>query len=105
MLSLFLNAAPDIREKAASQYGEKTTVQTYLYAQNAAAVACAGCNLVYLNYNFFGGGSLNDSIATIIHEAIHNFTGMTDGVIQTRLGLKVGASSQNITDEVYKKCL
>ncbi len=107
MVNLFTLSSPSNYQAAVQQYGNQT-IQNYLATHNDAAVASAGGNLVFLNYHQFGGQLPLDNEATIMHEALHNATGMTDMQLQTALqsfGLKVGASSNNITNLMSKDCV
>jgi len=108
MVSLFGNSSQTNQTLAAAQYGNQT-VQSYLAGQGsgAAAIACAGCSSVFLNFNNFGGGVLMDSEAVLMHEALHNVTGLSDLQLQKALsgfGLKAGDSSNNITNLIATKC-
>lgn len=98
-------------QNAVAQYGNQT-IQNYLANKGAgaAAVSSVGGNLVYLNYLQFGGQLLPDNEAILMHEALHNATGMTDYQLQTALQSslgkdKPGASSQNITNLMEKNCV
>jgi hypothetical protein len=74
----------------------------------SAAVACAGCSTVDLNYNQFGGSSIPENEAISMHEALHNLTGLSDYQIQSTLsafGLKTGVDSSNITNLLEQKCV
>jgi hypothetical protein len=111
MASLFLNSSPQNRQAAAVQYGNQT-VQAYLTGTgagiNAAAVSCAGGNTVFLNYNNFGGAAPSTNEAILMHEALHNFTGLSDYQIQSTLsgyGLSDSDSSNNITALLEQKCV
>jgi uncharacterized protein RhaS with RHS repeats len=109
MVSLFAGSTAANQQAAINQYGNQT-IRNYLANQgsSASAVSSAGGNLVFLNYLQFGGLHALDNEATIMHEALHNATGMTDYQIQTALqgfGLKAGTSSQNITNLMMKDCV
>ena len=74
MVSLFQNSTLRNQENAVATYGNQT-VQYYLThgGSNSAAVASAGGNLVFLNYNQFGGASNPTNEAILMHEALHNY--------------------------------
>jgi RHS repeat-associated protein len=109
MANLFTLSSLANYQAAIAMYGNET-VEYYLAHQGsgAAAVSSAGGNLVFLNYQQFGGASNPTNEAILMHEALHNATGLTDAQIQAALqsfGLKVGASSQNITNLLEKDCV
>jgi RHS repeat-associated protein len=111
MASLFMNSSPANQALGAAQYGGQT-VQSYFggAGSGAAVVACAGCNLIFLNNNQFGGASNPTNEAILMHEALHNFTGLTDYQIQSTLSgtpfnLQMGVSSNNITALMESKCV
>jgi RHS repeat-associated protein len=105
MVSLFAGSTAANQQLALATYGNQT-IQNYLAnkGSTAAAVSSAGGNLVFLNFNQFGGQLPLDNEATIMHEALHNATGFTDGQLQDKLGLSQG-SSQNITNLMSKDCV
>jgi hypothetical protein len=108
MVSLFSQSSQANQLAAAAQYGNQT-VQAYLAGKGsgAAAVSCAGCSSVFLNYNQFGGASNPTNVAILMHEALHNYTGLDDYQIQSTLssfGLQPNASSNNITSLLESKC-
>ena len=43
-------------------------------------------------------------ISIVLHEVLHNVTGMTDDMIQSALGLSTNAVSDNITQRLLKDC-
>jgi hypothetical protein len=57
-----------------------------------------------LDYLNFGGAVNVTNEAILMHEAIHNATGLTDPEIQSLLNLAVG-SSVNITNAVMDNCI
>jgi RHS repeat-associated protein len=105
MVSLFAGSSTANQQLALAQYGNQT-IRNYLMnkGSGAAAVSSAGGNLVFLNYNQFGGLSALDNEATLMHEALHNATGLTDSQLQSKLGLSQG-SSQNITNSMLTDCV
>ena len=63
---------------------------------------------MFLNYNQFGGGTNFDNEATLMHEALHNYTGLTDYQIQSTLsayGLRDDVPSNNITALLAQNCV
>ena len=109
MTSLFVNSTPANYQAALDKYGNQT-VQQYLQGSPYAAVACAGCASVYLNYQQFGGSLNPTNQAILMHEALHNLTGDTDLDLQNifkAAGFKVmpGASSDNLTDLMTANCI
>jgi hypothetical protein len=46
---------------------------------NAPAVACLGCGYVYLNDSNIYPSNTFGNEENVIHEALHNLTGLTDG--------------------------
>jgi hypothetical protein len=67
---------------------------------NAAAVAQLSGSNIYINASWVNGMSDVDRQAMLLHELVHNITGKTDDVLQSALGLMVGAASQNIGDKL-----
>jgi hypothetical protein len=109
MVSLFSNSSPANQAFAAIQYGSSTVGQ-WLASHQDAAVACAGCNLVFLDYQYFGGGALSTSEATLMHEALHNITGLSDGQLLNQLksagdDVNTTGSSQQISNLIERNCL
>jgi hypothetical protein len=112
MASLFLNSSPANYQNAVNQYGN-TTVQQYLSSAaggGSSAVACAGCNTVYLNYLQFGGSLNVTNEAILMHEALHNITGDTDTQLQSvfqKAGFNAvpGASSNNLPALMLSNCV
>jgi hypothetical protein len=108
MVSLFSQSSQANQQAAAAQYGNQT-VLAYLAGKGsgAAAVSCAGCSSVFLNYNQFGGASNPTNVAILMHEALHKYTGLAHYQIQSTLssfGLQPNASSNNITSLLESKC-
>ncbi len=52
------------------------------------AVAQLSGNAVYINASFWGGGASAD-LTTVMHELIHNVTGLTDDDIMAKFGLSL----------------
>ena len=44
------------------------------------------------------------NLATVLHEILHNVTGLSDDAIQTALGLSTSQVSNNITQKLLKDC-
>jgi hypothetical protein len=80
--SLYSNTA--LAASASAQWGS-TTVSDYV-GQNPATKALAELNgnRVYLNQKWWGGGYYED-MATVMHELVHNVTGLTDSDIEGKL--------------------
>jgi len=76
-----------------------------LVAPNAAAVAQLNGNTIYINAAWVNGMGVLDQQAMLLHELLHNITGLTDDAIQSALGLSTAAASQNIGDKLRKDCL
>jgi hypothetical protein len=105
MVSLFAGSSAANQQNAIATYGNQT-IQYYLAHDgiNAAAVSSAGGNLVFLDYLNFGGALNVTNEAILMHEALHNATGLTDMQIQGLLNLAAG-SSVNITNAVMNNCI
>jgi hypothetical protein len=79
------------------------------------AEAQLGGNNIYLNgplisgllngtYQLTGGAAFNVT-AVVMHELLHNLTGLTDPEIQTDLGLTQSAVTDNISQKLATDCL
>ncbi len=75
-----------------------------LVSPNAAAVAQANGSNIYINASWINGMSGLDQEALLLHELLHNITGLTDDAIQTRLGIDVTVFAQNIADKLKADC-
>jgi RHS repeat-associated protein len=113
MASLYAGGATlDIR--ALGPLRGSQTVSQYLAGANqksteGSAKPCAlsqlGGHDVYLNYPAIDPGDIYKNQADVLHEALHNVTGLTDPYLQNRLHVKVGALSGNISDKIGGSCL
>jgi hypothetical protein len=99
--SLYANTAN--AASAAAQYGNLTIGQ--FQAQNPGTVAQSQLNgnTVYINPSLINPGNFYQNLGTMLHEILHNVTGLTDGDIQSALGLGGGVSN-NITQRLIKDC-
>jgi hypothetical protein len=86
---------------ASAQWGDISVTQYMTIVNpNAAAVAQLSGSNIYINASWVNGMSDVDRQAMLLHELVHNITGKTDDVLQSALGLMVGAASQNIGDKL-----
>lgn len=69
----------------------------------AAASELNGSN-IYINGSLINGMSTADQQGLLLHELLHNITGMVAGDIQTALGLPTNKASQNIGDKLKGDC-
>jgi hypothetical protein len=89
---------------AAAQYGSEMMVQYMSLNPNTAAVSQLSGNNIYINASWVNGMNTPQQEGLLLHEMIHNITGLTDGDIQSKLGLPTNAASQNIGDKLQKDC-
>jgi RHS repeat-associated protein len=68
-----------------------------------AAVAQAPGNTVYINAGWVNGMTTSQQEGMLVHELLHNITGIGDWDLQTALGLP-HTVSQNIGDKLEKDC-
>jgi hypothetical protein len=100
------NASPELHNAAVGEFGTINMVQYMtLVSPTAAAVAQIKGSNIYFNPSWVNGMTPLDQTAMLLHEFMHNITGLTDDEIQTRLGLSTKAASQNIGDKLKQDCL
>jgi RHS repeat-associated protein len=91
---------------AVADFGNMTIGQ-YM-AQNAGTVAEAQLNgnTIYINPSLINSGPSNYyfNTATVLHEVLHNVTGLGDPAVQTDLGLPVSKDTSNITNRLIADC-
>jgi len=85
--------------------GLSGTVGSYI-ASNPGTVALAqlGAPGIYLNASLINTGNYYQDISVLLHELLHNVTGLTDPDIQSAFGLSTSAPSDNITQKLLKDC-
>ncbi len=81
------------------------TVSDFIAANpGTVAVAQLGGADIYLNAALIDPANYYQDIAVVLHEVLHNVTGLTDTDIQRALGLKGTSVSNNITQKLLKDC-
>jgi len=109
MSSLFKGGAtPGIRAQGAN-YGDQTISQ-YLAEENRTgkkpcAVSELGGHAVYLDYPNIVPGDYYRNQSDLLHEALHNLTGLTDSYLQRQMSIKVQADTSNISNKISGSCL
>jgi hypothetical protein len=111
MASLFAGS-PFPSTQQAVGYGTQS-VAAFIAAQAAAgmpvgAVAQLGGTSVYINYATTNLTNLYLNESNVLHEALHNITGLTDQQIEYTLssyGLNPQTSSAQISSLLLSKCL
>jgi RHS repeat-associated protein len=90
---------------AVASFGSQTIAQATGPSSGIAAFAELSGSTVYIDSRWINpsGSAYYDRVATMMHELIHNATGLTDPDIQRALGLPSGAS-RNISDRLKKDC-
>jgi RHS repeat-associated protein len=89
---------------AAAEYGSETMVQYMVYNPATAAVAQLNGNNIYINPAWVNGMSTQQQEGMLLHEMVHNITGMTDPAIQSALNISTTQASQNISDKLMTDC-
>jgi len=96
-----LQTSPIIANR--SLYVGGTVGEYFVTDPYAVAIAQLGGPDIYLNQGQISPSDTYGNLATVMHEVLHNVTGMTDQQIQGRLGLP-RASSNNITGKLRADC-
>ena len=89
---------------AAASFGGMTIGQ--FQTQNPGTVAQAQLNgiTIYLNASLIDPSAYFQDIGIVLHELLHNVTGLSDGDIQSAFGLSTNQPSNNITQKLIKDC-
>jgi hypothetical protein len=100
MANLYANA-----NVSAIRLGPGGTVQqNFLNNPNTNAMAVLGGNGIYINPGYFGASSLYLDVGTVMHELLHNLTGLTDDQIESNLGITNAVGSYGITIQLLANC-
>jgi RHS repeat-associated protein len=100
--SLYANSPdPNIQKIANTITG---TVGDKLATPGAVAVAQLGGPAIYVDPAKFNVSAYWQNISIVLHEVLHNVTGLTDPDIQRKLGLDENQPSDNITKKLKKDC-
>jgi len=104
VLEASLWAAGATAAAAAAQYGSQTIGQ-YI-AQNPGTVAEAQMNgnTIYINSSLISASNFFQNLGVVLHEILHNVTGLDDPDIETKLGLPTSPVSDIITKKLIKDC-
>ena len=89
---------------AAATYGSETIGQFQFAHPGTVAQAQLNGDTIYLNPALIDPTAFFQNAAIMLHELLHNVTGLTDQDIQSSLGLKIGQPSDNITQKLLKDC-
>jgi RHS repeat-associated protein len=92
---------PDVQKNANTVTG---TVGERLADPGTRAVAQLGGPAIYVDPAKFDVADYWQNLATVMHEVLHNVTGLTDSDIQRKLGLDENKPSHNITEKLKKDC-
>ncbi|HWB82994.1 MAG TPA: hypothetical protein VG675_02555 [Bryobacteraceae bacterium] len=89
---------------AAAQFGNLTVGQ--YQAQNPGTVAQEQLNgsAIYINAALIDPNAYFQNLGVVLHEILHNITGLTDDAIQSAFGLPTNQPSNNITQKLIKDC-
>jgi hypothetical protein len=88
---------------AASQYGRQTIQQWFLSESGVMAAADLSGFRIFFRPSGVDVGDLLFNSSLLMHELIHNITGLSDEVIKGKMGL-YGATSDWISTQIYIKC-
>jgi RHS repeat-associated protein len=86
------------------------TVGSAIVSPGTVALAQLGGNAIYINAPLINPGDYYQDISVVLHELLHNVTGLTDPDIQSALGLPStdrngkAVPSDNITQRLKKDC-
>jgi len=87
------------------ELGNLTVGQKFKNEPGTTAVAELSGNLIFIDPQKIGK-NLQQNMGLFFHEKLHNLTGLTDDVIQDKLGLTVDSNnSKNISDKLVKDCI
>jgi hypothetical protein len=82
----------------------KLTVGSNFGGSRIRAISSVNDNRVWIDPRLVNPGDWSLSSGLIAHEALHKFPGLIDTEIQARLGLPVGAASENIGLKLAADC-
>ncbi len=102
--SLYANSpVPGVAQAGSALTG---TVGSVIAAPGTVAVAQLGGSNIYLNSAQVNTGpnAFYQDISVLLHELLHNVTGLTDSDIQKDLGLQESNITDNITQKLLKDC-
>jgi RHS repeat-associated protein len=103
MASLYASSpVASVRQAARSLTG---TVGSYIASHTGVvAVAQLGGSNIYLNPSLINTTDYFQNISIVLHEVLHNVTGLTDPDMQRALRLSTSEISDNITQRLRKDC-
>jgi len=82
------------------------TVGEYLRTHpNTGAISDLNGNRIFVRPSYFDFVGQGYALAVVMHELLHNVTGLTDDRIQGLLGLPAAGGSRNITLQLLVDCL
>jgi hypothetical protein len=91
-----------VRAAGSTQTG---TVGSFIAThEGTVAVAQLGVNTVYLNAALINPNNYWVDMAIILHELLHNVSGLTDFDLQRDLGLPQSTVTDNITQKLFTDC-
>lgn len=100
MASLYANSA--LSQVAIGQYGTET-IASYIQRLPTKALAQLNGNRVYIN-QFYWGDSIYDDKSTVMHELVHNVTGLTDPDIDRALNADISKDAKPFSELLKHKC-
>jgi len=68
------------------------------------AVAQMGGSAIYINSIYINPASVTQNLGIVLHELLHNVSGLTDGDIQDALGIEQTNVTDNITQKLIADC-
>ena len=81
------------------------TVGSTLAQPGAEAVAQLGGPDIYINSSSISSTDFYGNQGLVLHEVMHNITGLTDADIQKALGLSQQSDTSNIANKLVSDCL
>jgi hypothetical protein len=94
------------RNAARMRYGSQTVSDYFDKNLGTSALAAPNGTSVYIRSQYVNGlRTANEVGAMLMHEVLHNVTGLVDEVIQEQLGIRVDSrNTKNITDRLLRDC-
>jgi hypothetical protein len=87
-----------------AQVGDESIAQFMSLNPGVVAESQLGGTSIYINASYVNGYGIGQQEGLLLHEMLHNMTGLVDGSLQALLGLTVGAPSVNISNKLQQDC-
>ncbi|MEZ5356322.1 MAG: hypothetical protein R2762_27110, partial [Bryobacteraceae bacterium] len=100
--SLYANTAA--ATSASSAFGNQTIAQWFSSDASVMAAAALKGQSVYFRFQGVDRSDILYNSSKLIHELLHNITGLTDDQIGDRLGIPEHLRSEWITSRIYDDC-